>query len=324
MHLFALGDSQAFGERVAAAMGIALSPHEERGFEDGEHKARPLIGVRGSDVYVLHGLHGGPESSPNDKFCRLLFFLGAVRDAGAARVTAVVPYLAYGRKDRRTKPHDPVTTRYVAQLMEAVGTDAVVTLEVHNLVAFENAFRCRTVHLDGRAVFAPLLSGLEGPLVVASPDPGGVKRAQLFREHLEWRFGREVGGAFMEKRRSAGVVSGDLLVGEVAGATVVVVDDLISSGGTMLRAAEACLARGASRVLAVAAHGLFTGRAAEAISSPALWRTLVSDTVPPFRLPQALVGSRVEVVGAAPLFAEAIRRLHEGGSITDLVEGDAA
>ena len=324
MHLFALGDSQAFGERVAAAMGITLSPHEERGLEDGEHKARPLIGVRGSDVYVLHGLHGGPESSPNDKLCRLLFFLGAVRDAGAARVTAVVPYLAYGRKDRRTKPHDPVTTRYVAQLMEAVGTDAVVTLEVHNLVAFENAFRCRAVHLDGRAVFAPLLAGLEGPLVVASPDPGGVKRAQLFREHLEWRLGREVGGAFMEKRRSSGVVSGDLLVGEVAGATVVVVDDLISSGGTMLRAAEACLARGASRVLAVAAHGLFTGRAAEAISSPALWRTLVSDTVPPFRLPPALVGSRVEVVEAAPLLAEAIRRLHAGGSITDLVEGDAA
>jgi ribose-phosphate pyrophosphokinase len=324
MHLFALGDSRGFGERVAAALGIALAPHEEREFEDGEHKARPLTSLRGSDVYVLHGLHGGPEASPNDKLCRLLFFLGAVRDAGAARVTAVVPYLAYARKDRRTKPHDPVTTRYVAQLLEAVGTDTVVTLEVHNVVAFENAFRCRTVHLDGRAIFAPLLARLEGPLVVASPDPGGVKRAQLFRESLERRLGREIGGAFMEKRRSSGVVSGNLLVGEVAGATVIIVDDLISSGGTMQRAAEACLAQGAPRVLAVAAHGLFTGRAAEAISAPALSRIMVSDAVPPFRLPPALIGSRVEVVGAAPLFAEAIRRLHEGGSITELVEGSAA
>lgn len=321
MHLFALGDSQDLGKRVAAALGTTLTPHEEREFEDGEHKARPLAEVSGGDIYVLHALHGGPEQSPNDKLCRLLFFLGALRDAGAARVTAVIPYLAYARKDRRTKPRDPITTRYVAQLLEAVGTDAVVTLEVHNIVAFENAFRCRTVHLDGRALFAPRFAALDGPLVVASPDPGGVKRAQLFREDLERRLGREVGGAFMEKRRSAGVVSGDLLVGEVAGATVIVVDDLIASGGTMVRAAEACLEHGARRVIAVAAHGLFTGRAAEAIGAPALDRVLVSDSVPPFRLPPALLGPRVEVVGVAPLLAEAIRRLHEGGSITDLVEG---
>jgi ribose-phosphate pyrophosphokinase len=160
----------------------------------------------------------------------------------------------------------------------------------------------------------------EGPVVVASPDPGGVKRAQLFRESFEAMLGREVGAAFMEKRRSAGVVSGELLVGEVAGATVVVVDDLISTGGTMRRAAEACLAQGAARVFAVAAHGLFTGPAAEAIAAPALARTFVTDTVPPFRLPPALLGARVEVVGAAPLFAEAIRRLHAGGSINDLLE----
>jgi len=322
MQLFALDASRAFGERVAAALGAPLAPHEERAFEDGEHKARPLVGVRGADVYVLQGLHGGPEESPNDKLCRLLFFLGAVRDSGAARVTAVVPYLAYGRKDRRTKPRDPITTRYVAQLFEAMGTDAVVTLDVHNLVAIENAFRCRTVPLDSRALFAPRLRELvgEGAVVVASPDPGGVKRAQLFRESFERLLGRPVGAAFAEKRRSSGVVSGELLVGEVGGATVVVVDDLISTGGTMRRAAEACLAGGATRVLAVAAHGLFTGAAA-AITAPALARILVTDTVPPFRLPPGLLGTRIEVVSAAPLFAEAIRRLHEGGSITELLEG---
>ena len=202
-------------------------------FEDGEHKGRPLEGVRGRDVYVLQSLHGGPDASADDKFCRLLFFLGAVRDAGAARVTAVIPYLAYGRKDRRTKPRDPVTTRYIAQLLEAMGIDCVVTMDAHNLVAFQNAFRCRAEHLDSRMVFGGPLAALIGaaePVVVASPDPGGVKRAQLFRESFAQRLGREVGSAFAEKRRSGGVVSGDLLVGDVAGATVVVVDDLISTG----------------------------------------------------------------------------------------------
>ncbi|WP_135467997.1 ribose-phosphate diphosphokinase [Crenalkalicoccus roseus] len=326
LQLFALDAGRDLGERVAAALGVGLAAHEERSFEDGEHKARPLVGLRGADVYVLQGLHGGPDQSPNDRLCRLLFFLGAVRDAGAARVTAVVPYLAYARKDRRTQPRDPVTTRYVAQLFEAMGVDAVLAMEVHNLVAFQNAFRCRAEHLDARALFAPRLRELagEGPVVVASPDPGGVKRAQLFREGFERLLGREVGGAFMEKRRSGGVVSGEMLVGEVAGATVIVVDDLISSGGTMLRAAEACLARGAARVLAVAAHGLFTGNAAEAMAAPALARVLVSDTVPPFRLPPGLIGPRVEVVSAAPLLAAAIRRLHEGGSLTALLEGGGA
>jgi ribose-phosphate pyrophosphokinase len=117
------------------------------------------------------------------------------------------------------------------------------------------------------------------------------------------------------------VVSGDLLVGEVAGAVVVVVDDLISTGGTMRRAAEACLAHGAVRVVAVAAHGLFTGEAARTIAAPSLARVLVSDTVPPFRLPPSLLEARVEVISAVPLFAEAIRRMHGGGSITALLEG---
>ena len=98
----------------------------------------------------------------NDKLCRLLFFIGALKDAGAARVTAVVPYLCYARKDRRTKPNDPVTTRYIAGMFEAVGTDCIVTLEVHNPVAFENAFRCRTVTLTGDAAVRRLRARAEG------------------------------------------------------------------------------------------------------------------------------------------------------------------
>ncbi len=325
MRLFALKASEGFGRTVATALGIELGAHEERDFEDGEHKARPLVSVRGEVAYVIQSLHGGPTESVNDKLCRLLFFIAALKENGARRVTAVIPYLAYARKDRQTKPRDPVTTRYMAMLLEAVGADAVFTLDVHNIVAFQNAFRCQTVHLDTRRIFAARAASMvgSGPVIVASPDPGGVKRAQLFRETLELTLGRPIGSAFLEKRRSAGVVSGDLLVGEVSGATVLVVDDLISTGGTLARAAKACRQQGASQVIAFAAHGLFVGDASAVIAQSDLSRVFITDTMPPFRLDPTLLGKRVEVVSAAPLFAEAIRRCENGGSITDLLEGPA-
>jgi ribose-phosphate pyrophosphokinase len=325
MLVFALDASRPFGEMVAQNLGVPLSDHEERDFEDGEHKARPLTSVRGRDVYVIQSLHGGPDQSVNDKLCRLLFFLGAIREGGARRVTAVIPYLAYARKDRQTKSRDPVTTRYMAQILEAVGIDAVMTLDVHNIVAFQNAFRCRSHHLDTRRLFAMHILDLtgDGPVVVASPDPGGVKRAQLFRETLEAMLDRPIGQAFMEKRRSAGVVSGTLLVGDVADAKVFVVDDLISTGGTMLRAAEACREQGAEAVYALAAHGLFVGDAEEKVANPKIEQTIVTDTVPPFRLGPTAVKQHLKIVSAAPLFAKAIRRCHEGGSLVDLLEGEA-
>ena len=321
MRVFALNASRDFGAAVAAGLGHGLDPHEEREFEDGEHKARPLMSVRGADCYVIQSLHGGPEDSPNDMLIRLLFFLATLKTGAAARVTAVIPYLAYARKDRQTKARDPLTARYAAELLEAAGADRVVTMEVHNIVAFQNAFRCETVALDTRPVFLERAAALAGddPVTVASPDPGGVKRAQLFREALERHLGRPIGSALMEKRRSRGVVSGNLLVGDVEGARVLVVDDMIASGGTMVRAAEACLEAGARDIHALAAHGLFTEGAAEALSAPSLAGWIATDTVPPFRLDERLRQERLQVISAAPLFAEAIRRLHENGSISDLL-----
>ena len=326
MQIFALHASRPFGDRVAAALGVPLAEHEEREFEDGEHKARPLVSVRGRDVYVIQSLYGDPAQSVHDRLCRLLFFLGAVVEGGAARVTAVMPYLAYARKDRQTKPRDPVTTRYMAQLLEAMGIDAVMTLDVHNLVAFQNAFRCRTHHLDTRRLFGDHVAAELGgaPVVVASPDPGGVKRAQLVREMLEATLGRPVGFAFMDKRRSGGQVSGNLLMGDVDGATVLVVDDLVSTGHTFLRAAEACLDSGAASVRGLAAHGLFTGDAATVVADPRIAGLVITDTVPPFRLPAELVRERLDGVSAAPRFAEAIRRCHENGSLVDLLAGPSA
>jgi ribose-phosphate pyrophosphokinase len=321
LQLFALRATDGFGREIAEALRLPLAAHEERDFEDGEHKARPLTNVRGADVYVVQSLHSGPAESANDKLCRLLFFIGALKDAGAARATAVAPYLCYARKDRRTKPGDPVTTRYVANLFEAVGTDAIVTLEVHNPAAFENAFRCPTVALTAAPLFVEYCGARsEGAsLCVVSPDPGGIKRAESFREALEAAIGRPVGKGFAEKHRSAGVVTGDLFVGDVAGATALVIDDLISTGGTLVRAARAARQAGARRVIALVTHGLFTPGAAAAIADPAIERLVVTDTVPPFRLGADAPWDKIDTVRAAPLLAETIRRLHDGRALTDLM-----
>ena len=320
MRLFALSATAELGRAISSALGQPLASHEERGFEDGEHKARPLDPVEGADVYVVQSLHGGPDESANDKLCRLLFFIGALKDAGAARVTAVAPYLCYARKDRRTKPYDPVTTRYVGMLFDALGADAIVTLDVHNPTAFENAFRCRTVALTAAPLFVDYVAGLgSGPLCVVSPDPGGAKRAELFREALEARLGRSVGKAFADKHRSAGVVTGDLLVGDVAGATALIIDDLVSTGGTLARAARGAATAGARRALALVTHGLFMPGAAEALEDPALERLVVTDAVPAFRLEGHAVRAKVDVLGSAPLLAEAINRLHHHQALTDLM-----
>ena len=321
LRLFALNGTDTLGRDISDLLGHPLSTHEERDFEDGEHKARPLDSVAGADVYVIHSLHGGPDQSANDKLCRLLLFIGTLKDAGARQVTAVAPYLCYSRKDRRTKANDPVTTRYVAALLEAIGCDAVVTLEVHNEAAFENAFRCRAVALTAAPLLIDAIKTAVGdePLCVISPDLGGGKRADLLREALEMVMGRPVGKAFAEKHRSAGVVSGDLFVGDVSDATCIIVDDLISTGGTLVRAARAARAHGARRVLACVAHGLFMPGAETALADPAIDRIIATDVVPPFRLPAGPVRDKLDIVPAAPLLAEAIRRLHEDKPLTDLL-----
>jgi ribose-phosphate pyrophosphokinase len=318
--LFALSATADLGKTIARTLGRALAAHEERSFEDGEQKVRPLDDVSGADVYVVQSLHGDPSESAHDKLCRLLFFIGALKDAGADRVTAVVPYLCYARKDRRTKPNDPVTTRYIAQLFEAIGTDCIVSLEVHNPVALENAFRRRAVALTAATLFVDYARALKDEqLCVVSPDPGGAKRAELFREALEQALGRPVGKGFADKHRSAGVVSGDLFIGDVVGATALVVDDLISTGTTLLRAAKAARLAGAHRVIALVTHGLFMAGSAEVIADPAIDRLVVTDAIPTFRLHSETARRKIDVLPVAPLLAEAIVRLHRGRALTDLL-----
>lgn len=322
MKLFALNSSGTFGELVARELNVQLGAHEEREFEDGEHKSRPLENVRNQEVFVIHSLYSDPAQSVNDKLCRLLFFVGSLKDASAKKVTAVIPYLCYARKDRKTKARDPVTTRYIARLLEASGVDAVVTMDVHNLQAYQNAFTIPAENLEARKLFAAHLTDIlkDEDAVIMSPDFGGVKRAEQFLQTMERRLKKELPLVLMEKYRSSGMVWGERIAGDVKDRTVIIIDDLISTGGTIARAAAACKSSGAKKVLAIATHGIFTGKPDETLGEEALQQIITTNTIPPFRLEHTGIKEKVMTLNVAPLFAEAIKRLYEGGSIVELLE----
>lgn len=311
MLIFAPNHSAPLAHRIADALGTSLSESEEREFDGGEHKMRPLLDVRGHDVFVVQSLCGDAHASANDKLCRLLFFIGALKDAGARRVTACLPYLAYARKDRRTQPHDPVTTRYVAALFEAVAVDRVIVLDVHNEAAFDNAFRCETIRIDAAVSFADhlALNDIASRVVVASPDTGGIKRAQRLREVLQRKSGRSIDFAFMEKRRALGIVSGEIFTGEVEDSELLIFDDLIASGTTILRATQAARRAGARRIHVLATHAAFLPGAMQLFEEGGPDTVMVSDSIDVPAAFEPMLGTRLEVCSIAPLFARTIGEL---------------
>jgi ribose-phosphate pyrophosphokinase len=310
MLVFAPLHTRALGERIAAALGAPLAAAEEREHDFGEHKMRPAQQVDGQDVYVVQSLHGDARASTNDKLCRLLFFLAALRDAGAARVTACIPYLCYARKDRRSNSQDALTLRYVAALFEAMRVDRVVVLDVHNEAAFDNAFRCNSLRIDADALLLEQwrLAGHLAEPVIASPDIGGFKRVQRLQETLADQLGRRVDFAFMEKRRSGGVLSGERLVGEVAGRNVLIFDDMIASGSTILRATAAARQAGARSVHVAATHAAFNAEATRLGVAGGPDSLLVTDSI---EVPPALAAGlpQLNVCSIASLFATTIQTL---------------
>jgi ribose-phosphate pyrophosphokinase len=311
-------------KQVCAEARLCLSPIEERRFEGGEFKFRPLDSVRGRTAFVLQTLAGSHDLPVGERLLRLFFLLQGLRDAGASRRVVLLPYLTFAREDRRTEPRDPVTSRYVAELLEAAGANQLVALDVHNPAALDNAFRIPVDHLSALPMMVDHFAAQFGraDLTVASPDIGGIKRAQLFRELLGARLGRSVSMAFIEKRRQNGVLSGGMLVGDVTGKTVLLIDDLCATGETLIRAAKACRDAGADTVRVAVTHTPVTEGidAVEAVSG--ISGVVVTDSTgfdaPPINVSMGI--RRRTTLSIGPLLGQATRRILAAKPLSPLLE----
>jgi ribose-phosphate pyrophosphokinase len=321
--IFAPTESHALGLAASERSGIPLASLEEREYAGGEFKLRPLQSVRDRTVFVLQSLAETQKSPSALRLVRLLFLIHGLRDAGAERVVAVIPYLAYARKDRRTKARDPVYTRYVAQQLEAAGADRVVLLDVHNASSVDNAFRVPVDHLSAMPMMAAHFSQHlpHGKLAVASPDIGGIRRAQLFRELLERKTGQEVELVFVEKRRDGEVLSGGTVVGNPRGRAAIVLDDLCSSGTTLIKAATALRAAGAVSVHATVTHTPLEEGLAALAAADDIAQVVVTDSVG--HAPSLVsLGKRgkVKILPIGELLGCAIARMMSGDPLAPLAE----
>jgi ribose-phosphate pyrophosphokinase len=326
--VFSPTESHTLGISASQSAGIEFAALEERHYEGGEFKLRPMQSVRDRTVFVLQSLVGTTAAPISQRLLRLLFLMQGLRDAGAARRIAVIPYLAFARKDRRTSPRDPVYSRYVAQLLEAAATDRVVALDVHNAAALDNSFRIPVDHLSALPMMADHFSQHlpAGKLAVASPDIGGIKRAQQFRELLEKRLKRDVDLLFIEKRRKSGVVSGGAIVGDAADCSVIVLDDLCATGDTLVRAAAALRTAGAREVHVAVTHtpvasGLAAVAAADDITGVVVTDSvgqLVSERVPMSSRETNPMEAKMRVLAIAPLLGSAIGRIARGVPLSPL------
>ena len=310
LQVFAGSASRGLAEAICRELDVPLGSAEVGRFSDGESQVEINDNVRGGDVFVVQS-----TSSPgNDHLMELLLLLDALKRASAKRVTAVVPYYGYARQDRKVAPRVPISAKLVADLLETAGASRLMTLELH-AGQIQGFFDVPVDNLYSNPVLLPpLQDAVRGlPVAVVSPDAGGVERARAFAKRLDASL------AIIDKRRvRANQVAEMRIIGDVAGTAAIIVDDIIDTAGTMCAASQAVMEAGASRVLACSAHGVLSGPAMERLSSSALEKLFITDTITPRE--DVLAEERIEVVSVAGLIAEAIQRTHEEKSISSLFE----
>jgi ribose-phosphate pyrophosphokinase len=303
LKLFSGTNSRYLAEKIADAYGKPLGSTTISRFSDGEIHVSFDESVRGYDVYIIQ------STFPNsDNLMELMLMVDAAKRASAAQVAAIIPYFGYARQDRKDKPRVPIAAKLVANILSAAGVDRLMTCDLH-AGQIQGFFDFPVDHLDGAAIFIPYLRNIKSDnLIIASPDVGGVKRAREFAKHLKAEF------VVCDKHRvRANEIASMQLIGNVEGADVVLIDDLIDTGGTITRAAQVIMEKGAKSVRAVCTHPILSGNAYENIENSVLTEMLVTDTIP---LRKEV--SKIKVLTVADLFSKAIRKIQDNESVSSL------
>jgi len=313
MLVFSGRSNPKFSTAVCHFLNEELGRLQVLKFSDGELSVEIEDNVRGQDVFIIQS-----TSAPgNDHLMELLITMDALKRASAKRITAVMPYFGYSRQDRKLKARVPITAKLVADILTTAGADRVLAMDLHagQLVGF---FNIPVDNLNALPVFLPYLSEKYGadPLTIVSPDMGGVERARQMAGRLE-----NPPIAIIDKRRAGPNQIAEMrVVGEVAGTTCILVDDMVDTGGTLVKAAETLIKQGALKVIACCTHAVLSGSAVETITNSAIEEVIMTDTIP---MPKSALlktadGGKFTVLSVAPLFAEAIKRIHSGDSISSL------
>lgn len=301
--IFSANACPALAKRIADALGLNLGCSEVSTFSDGEISVSINESVRGSDVFVVQS-----TCYPvNNHIMELLIMIDAFKRASAGRITAVIPYFGYARQDRKAKARDPISAKLVADLIATAGADRVLTMDLH-APQIQGFFNVPVDHLLGVPLLVPYyLKNFESQrdnVVIVSPDFGSISRVRNFAQ----RFDAPI--AIVDKRRSRANVSEVMnIIGDVEGKRVILVDDLIDTGGSLCNAADALIdVGGAVEVHACATHGVLSGDATERIAKSRIKELVLLDTIP---LPEEKRIDKIVTLNVAPIFAEAIERIYE-------------
>src|SRR5690606_37972569 len=299
--IFACTQSMELAKEIAKSYGADLGEVSFTRYSDGEFQPSFEESVRGARVFIIGSTHPGPEN-----LMEMLLMLDAAKRASARHITAVMPYFGWARQDRKDKPRVPIGAKLVAKLLEAAGATRIITMDLH-ADQIQGFFEKPVDHLFASTMFLPYLRSLKlENLTMASPDMGGSKRAYAYSKFLE----SDVVVCY-KQRKKANIIEHMELIGDVTGKNVVLVDDMVDTAGTLTKAADLMIERGALSVRAVATHALLSGDAHEKIEKSKLTELIVTDSIPPKK-----ESNKVRVLSCANLFADVMHRVHHNTSIS--------
>ncbi len=312
--VFSLGSNDGLAKKIADKLGAPLGEIKLKTFADGEQHVQFLENLRGKHVYLVQS-----TNPPAENLVRLLLAIDAAHGASASEITAVIPYFGYARQDRKARPREPISARVFSVLLEKVGADRLLTMDLHtdSIVGFfrhaivDNLLARRVFIPHFRKFFADAIAADD--LVVVSPDVGGVARAQSYAKRLT----KNADLAVMNKEREIpNKVTKINLIGDVKGKIALIVDDMADTCGTLAAAAALLQESGAREVYAATTHGLLSGDALKIIDDSPIKKLFITDTISPDRK----FSDKIEVVSVGEVFGEAIQRIEAGESLSELFE----